>query len=245
MKFVVFGLTISSSWGNGHATLLRGLFRALVRRGHEIVFFERDVPYYAANRDLTAFEGIRLQLYSDWRAALEIARDELSGADIGMVTSYCFDGVAATDLVVESPTALRVFYDLDTPVTLSKIRAGETVGYIGPRGLRDFDLVLSYTGGAALDDLRTLLRAPLSIRRSRLFALLVPAPLVPLHHSPGGYFFGALAVATGPLRAFFDVFVLALLLAAYAAQMFRFRHVLSFPMSSSSERMTRDAWMKS
>lgn len=26
MKFVIFGLTISSSWGNDHATLWRGLF---------------------------------------------------------------------------------------------------------------------------------------------------------------------------------------------------------------------------
>lgn len=159
MKFVVFGLTISSSWGNGHATLLRGLFRALVRRGHEIIFFERDVPYYAANRDLTAFEGIRLHLYSDWKDALEIARLELNGADVAMVTSYCFDGVAASNAVLDSSIPLRIFYDLDTPVTLSKIRAGESVGYIGPRALQDFELVLSYTGGEALGELRTLLHA--------------------------------------------------------------------------------------
>jgi spore maturation protein CgeB len=49
---------------------------------------------------------------------------------------------------------LRIFYDLDTPVTLSRLQAGETTTYIGPRGLRDFDLVLSYTGGRALDALR-------------------------------------------------------------------------------------------
>ncbi len=159
MKFVVFGLTISSSWGNGHATLLRGLFRALVRRGHEIVFFERDVPYYAANRDLTTFEHIQLHLYSDWNDVLEIARSELNAADVGIVTSYCFDGIAASDLVLDSAVALRFFYDLDTPVTLSRIRAGENVDYIGPRALRDFDLVLSYTGGAALDELQTLLHA--------------------------------------------------------------------------------------
>ena len=131
-----------------------------MRRGQEIVFFERDVPYYAANRDLTAFEGIRLHLYSDWSEALAIARTELGGADTGMVTSYCHDGVAASELVLDSPLALRVFYDLDTPVTLSRIRAGESVPYIGPRALRDFDLVLSYTGGAALEELQTLLYAP-------------------------------------------------------------------------------------
>src|SRR5438045_6801777 len=73
MKLVIFGLTISSSWGNGHATLLRGLFRALVRRGHRIVFFERDVPYYAAHRDLQELNGVELHLYSVWADALPAA----------------------------------------------------------------------------------------------------------------------------------------------------------------------------
>ena len=159
MKFVVFGLTITSSWGNGHATLLRALFRALLRRGHSIVFFERDVPYYAANRDLTSFDDLTLHLYSDWSSALAIARGELRDADVAMVTSYCFDGVAASDCVLDSLAGLRVFYDLDTPVTLARFRAGETLSYIGPRGLKDFDLALSYTGGVALDELTTQLHA--------------------------------------------------------------------------------------
>jgi spore maturation protein CgeB len=63
MNFVIFGLTISSSWGNGHATLWRGLSGALARRGHRITFFERDVPYYAAHRDLAAIPGGKLELY--------------------------------------------------------------------------------------------------------------------------------------------------------------------------------------
>ena len=161
MKFVIFGLTISSSWGNGHATLLRGLFRALTRRRHQIVFFEHDVPYYAATRDLTSFDGVRLHLYPNWEEAFSLAKDELADADIGMVTSYCFDGVAASELVASSPARVRVFYDLDTPVTLSRLNAGESVSYIGPRLLLDFDLVLSYTGGAALEGLRRQLGAKL------------------------------------------------------------------------------------
>lgn len=159
MKFVVFGLTITSSWGNGHATLLRALFRALIRRGHSIVFFERDVPYYAANRDLISFDGVTLHLSSEWKSASAIAREELHDADVAIVTSYCFDGVAASDCVLDSMAALRVFYDLDTPITLARFRAGENLSYIGPRGLRDFDLVLSYTGGSALDQLTTELHA--------------------------------------------------------------------------------------
>ena len=58
MKLVIFGLSISSSWGNGHATLWRGLCRALIGRGHDVYFFERDVPYYAANRDLLEMPGL-------------------------------------------------------------------------------------------------------------------------------------------------------------------------------------------
>jgi spore maturation protein CgeB len=159
MKFVIFGLTISSSWGNGHATLWRGLCKALARRGHSVVFFERDVPYYALNRDLTALPYGELCLYPNWDDALPLAHSHLADADVAMVTSYCPDGVAATDAVLESPAAVRTFYDLDAPVTLARLQAGEPVDYIGPRGLREFDLVLSYTGGGALTELQARLGA--------------------------------------------------------------------------------------
>jgi spore maturation protein CgeB len=159
MKITVFGLSISSSWGNGHATLWRGLVRALHARGHEVVFFERDTPYYAANRDLTEIPGGRLVLYADWSSALSEARRELAGSDVAMVTSYCPDGIDATALVLDSSVGARVFYDLDTPVTLADLKAGRTVGYVGPAGFAGFDLVLSYTGGKALDELRDRLGA--------------------------------------------------------------------------------------
>jgi spore maturation protein CgeB len=158
MKFVVFGLSISSSWGNGHATLLRGLFKALVKRGHHITFFERDTPYYAPHRDLTEMAGVHLELYQDWETAGTAAHRELMDADIGMVTSYCPDGVAASEAVFASGTR-RVFYDLDTPVTLQRLRGGQALPYIGARGLGDFDLVLSYTGGMAVQELRDRLGA--------------------------------------------------------------------------------------
>src|SRR5919202_3609401 len=159
MKIAVFGLTISWSWGKGHATLWGGLCNALARRGHRVVFYERDVPYYAMNRDLWEIPGGELVLYPDWDGAAERARRDLADADVAMVTSYCPDGIAATELLLEAPRVLRVFYDLDTPVTLSRLSRGETTSYIGPRGLSDFDLVLSYTGGAALDRLQVDLGA--------------------------------------------------------------------------------------
>lgn len=158
MKLVIFGLAVSSSWGNGHAVLWRALIRALAGRGHWTVFFERDVPYYAAHRDLTDLAGGRLVLYRDWEEAAAQARREVAGADAAVVTSYCPDALAATDLVLNCPS-LHVFYDLDTPVTLARLSAGEPVAYIGEHGLSPFDLVLSYTGGAALPALQERLGA--------------------------------------------------------------------------------------
>lgn len=158
MKIVIFGLTISSSWGNGHATLWRGLCHALGERGHRTAFFERDVPYYASTRDCSEIFGGELVLYADWEEIRARAMREVREADVAIVTSYCPDALAATELVISS-ASLSVFYDLDTPVTLSRLERGEAVAYIGPRGLADFDLVLSYTGGRALAELRERLGA--------------------------------------------------------------------------------------
>ena len=158
MKIVIFGLTISSSWGNGHATLWRGLCRALAELGHRVIFFERDTSYYAQNRDFSDLPGGALVLYPDWDSVRQRAAVELADADLAIATSYCPDALAATELLLNSK-AMAVFYDLDTPVTLSRVEAGEPVPYIGPRGLADFDLVLSYTGGGALQALQQRLGA--------------------------------------------------------------------------------------
>jgi len=159
MKLVVFGLAVSSSWGNGHATLWRGLIRALAQQGHQVVFFERDVPYYAQHRDLPELNGAILRLYSSWEEISETARRDVEEADVGMVTSYCPDGIEAADLVLGTVKGLSVFYDLDTPITLERLRRGEVVTYLPPGGLSDFDLVLSYTGGPAVEELKQRLGA--------------------------------------------------------------------------------------
>ena len=160
MNFVIFGLSVSSSWGNGHATLWRGLCEALARRGHKVTFFERDVPYYATHRDLTQLSlGNELILYPAWEDTVGIAESRLRDADVAMVTSYCADALPATDLALDSRAPIRAFYDLDSPATIDRIHRGERVEYIGPRGLGDFDLVLSYAGGTALAELETLLGA--------------------------------------------------------------------------------------
>lgn len=159
MRLVIFGLTVSSSWGNGHATQWRGIISALGRRGHEVTFFERDVPYYARHRDLRALAGGRLVLYRDWDEVWTEARASVRNADASIVTSYCPDAIAAADLLSEV-AGVRCFYDMDTPVTLERLARGERVEYLPAEGLSAFDLVLSFTGGRALDALRERLGAP-------------------------------------------------------------------------------------
>jgi spore maturation protein CgeB len=188
MRLVVFGLTISSTWGNGHATLWRGIGGALARRGHGLEFFERDVPWYAAHRDLLELAGGQLHLYASWDEALPAARKALRCADAAMVTSYCPDGPAAAGLVADSGVRRTLFYDMDTPVTVESAQGGHPVPYIGPRGLRDFDLVLSFTGGRALEALRELFGAK---RTATLYGSVDPGVHSPA--APGERFRGALS----------------------------------------------------
>jgi spore maturation protein CgeB len=176
MRIVIFGLSVSSAWGNGHATLWRSLISALDAAGNQVVFFERDVPYYRDHRDLDQLHGrAQLRLYPSWDEIRDEASRAIASCDAAIVTSYCPDARAAAELVLAS-RALRVFYDLDTPVTLTRLEAGEDVAYLPREGLGGFDLVLSYTGGRALE----LLRERLGARRV--------APLYgsvePLHHYP-------------------------------------------------------------
>ena len=160
MHIVIFGLTISSSWGNGHATLWRSLVRAMIARGHTVTFYERDVPYYAENRDLHELPGGgRLRLYTSFDEVRAEAQRECDQADLALATSFCPDGPEACGLILESAATLKAFYDLDTPVTLHGLRAHGSVAYLPSGGLGDFDIVLSYTGGRALDELKGRLGA--------------------------------------------------------------------------------------
>ena len=161
MRVVIFGLTVSSSWGNGHATLWRSLISAMSRRGYQVTFFEKDVSYYADTRDLWALpKGGSLRLYESFAEVRTEAARLLRVADLAIVTSYCPDGPAASQLVLDATLGgVRCFYDMDTPVTLDSLRTGAGVDYLPPEGLGVFDLLLSYTGGRALEELQTRLGA--------------------------------------------------------------------------------------
>ena len=160
MHIVVFGLTVSSSWGNGHATLWRALLKALSKRGHRATFYEHDVSWYADTRDnWIPPSGVALRLYQSFDDIRSEALRDLNSSDLGMFTSYCADGPAAADLILESRAVIKCFYDLDTPVTLNSLGSGDSVKYLPADGLADFDLVLSYTGGRALTELQSRLGA--------------------------------------------------------------------------------------
>lgn len=154
MKIVVFGLSITSSWGNGHATTYRALLSALQRRGHRVVFFERDEEWYASNRDLPNPEFCDLRLFSDWNQTLPAVRQELDDCDVALLGSFFPDGIRAAGEIFDSNAPAKIFYDIDTPITLAKLRAGGAE-YLRPEQVRGFDLYLSFTAGPILEQLRS------------------------------------------------------------------------------------------
>ncbi|HKG76771.1 MAG TPA: glycosyltransferase [Beijerinckiaceae bacterium] len=151
LKVVALGLSLSSSWGNGHATTYRALLKALAARGHDILFLERDVPWYAAHRDLTDPTFCRLTFYSDL-AGLDDHRIAIANADAVIVGSYVPEGVAIGRWVQETARGVTAFYDIDTPVTLAKLERGDHE-YLSPDLIPGYDLYFSFTGGPTLDRL--------------------------------------------------------------------------------------------
>ncbi|MBX9934161.1 MAG: glycosyltransferase [Methylobacterium sp.] len=158
LTLVVLGLSLSSSWGNGHATTYRALLKAFAERGHDVLFLERDVPWYAAHRDLVAPDFCRLELYPDL-GAIEDWRDAIAAADAVIVGSYVPEGIEVGRLVQDWATGVRAFYDIDTPVTLAKLDAGDAE-YLTPELIPGYDLYLSFTGGPTLNRLEVEYGSP-------------------------------------------------------------------------------------
>jgi spore maturation protein CgeB len=158
MKLVVLGLSLSSSWGNGHATTFRALLKAFAARGHEVAFLERDVPWYATQRDLSDPDYCRLAYYrdlqelADWEA-------EIAGADAVMVGSYVPEGVEVARFVQAEAQGVTAFYDIDTPVTLAKLARGD-FEYLSPQVIPGYDVYLSFTGGPTLERIERTYGSP-------------------------------------------------------------------------------------
>jgi spore maturation protein CgeB len=158
LRIVFIGLSITSAWGNGHATTYRGLVRELAKRGHSVLFLERDVPYYAQNRDLPSPPFGSTRLYASLAELQDVFEDDIAKADAVVVGSYVPDGIAVGEWVLETARGVRAFYDIDTPITLESLARG-TPTYISLEQIPRYDLYMSFTVGPILDHIRTVLHA--------------------------------------------------------------------------------------
>lgn len=179
LDIVVFGLSLTSSWGNGHATTYRSLLKALAARGHRITFFERDVPWYAAHRDMPDPLFCKTVLYNQLDT-LEEHGKTIENADLVIIGSYVQDAPALLEWVTRLSPPCVAFYDIDTPVTLAKLAKGD-YEYLNPAMIPQFDLYLSFSGGPLLNKLEQKYNA----RRARaLYCSVDPDLYLPLtnHH---------------------------------------------------------------
>ncbi len=152
LEIVVFGLSVTSAWGNGHATTYRALTRALADRGHRVRFYERDVPWYAGHRDLPQPAWMRTVLYRDL-ATLESELGPRVRADLVIIGSYVPEGARLLEWLLPRVEGLTAFYDIDTPVTVARLQRADCE-YLEPRQVERFDLYLSFAGGPVLERLR-------------------------------------------------------------------------------------------
>ena len=164
MRIVFLGLSITSSWGNGHATNYRALVRALDARGHDVLFLERDMPWYAARRDLPEPPWGRAELYGSCEELRARFSTDVSEAELVVIGSYVPEGVAVAEWVFDVATSPVVFWDIDTPVTVAKLELGDDE-YLSRALVPRFDLYLSFTGGPLLQRIESEFGA----RRARPF----------------------------------------------------------------------------
>ncbi|MBV8808798.1 MAG: glycosyltransferase, partial [Acidobacteriaceae bacterium] len=150
LNIVVCGLSLTSSWGNGHATTYRALLKALAGRGHRIHFLERDVPWYRENRDLVDPAYCRVSLYGSLDELQSRFRDAITYADAVIIGSYVPEGVSVGHWINDVASGPVCFYDIDTPVTLAKLADGHH-DYISPELVTRYDQYFLFTGGPALD----------------------------------------------------------------------------------------------
>jgi spore maturation protein CgeB len=163
MKIVIYGLAITSSWGNGHATTYRSLCKALARRGHQIHFVEKNLEWFRDNRDMPHPEFCKVHLYADWaeseRSLIRLSKD----ADAIVVGSYFPDAISATDALLEASYGPMIFYDIDTPITIAKLRSDGRSEYINAAQIPQFAAYLSFTGGPVLREIEEKFGSPCAV----------------------------------------------------------------------------------
>jgi spore maturation protein CgeB len=203
LDIVIFGLSITSAWGNGHATTYRALARALSQRGHRVRFFERDMPWYADNRDLPRPPYCEAHLYSSVKQ-LEALFPGTLRADLVIFGSYVPEGASLAQALLPRVSGLTAFYDIDTPITVAKVERGEC-DYLNASLIPRFDLYLSFSGGPILERLETQLGA----RRARpLYCSVEPRDYFPLPGAAKRYDLGYLGTYSVDRQPSLDRFLL-------------------------------------
>ena len=164
LRIVMFGLSVTSSWGNGHATPYRSLIRALTMRGHDVLFLERDLPCHVGHRDVSHPLFGRTRIYASLREVKELYRREVREADMVVVGSRVPEGTEIGRWVTSTARGLRAFYDLDMPVTMAMLDRGDET-YISRELASRYNMYLSFTGGPLLEQVErkygTLMARPL------------------------------------------------------------------------------------
>ena len=163
MKIVVYGLTLTSSWGNGHATTYRSLLKALAKRGHTITFIEKDVEWYRSNRDLPEPEYCTVVLYEDWQTEHPHLLAQSQDADAIVIGSYFPDAIAATEQLLAQNQGPILFYDIDTPITMAALRSAGRTDYLTADLIPHYNAYLSFTGGPTLHELETRFGSPRAV----------------------------------------------------------------------------------
>jgi spore maturation protein CgeB len=163
VRLVIYGLSITSSWGNGHATTYRALVRAMAARGHSIVFVEKDVEWYRSHRDPINPEICTVLLYEDWSREASRLLQASAGADAVMIGSYFSDAIAATLGLLERNSCPLLFYDIDTPITMAALRGGAASAYLDASLIPHYAAYLSFTGGGVLRELEERFGSPRAV----------------------------------------------------------------------------------
>lgn len=163
MKIVIYGLTITSSWGNGHATTYRSLAKALAIKGHNVHFVEKDVEWYRSNRDLPQPNFCTVHLYDDWDRSAQLLLKLAADADAVVIGSYFPDAIPATRALLDAGYGPLIFYDIDTPITISQLCAYGKTEYLEAALIPHFSTYLSFTGGPVLRQLEECFGSPRAV----------------------------------------------------------------------------------
>ncbi|MCO6187814.1 glycosyltransferase [Rhizobium sp. L1K21] len=154
-KYIFLGLSLSSAWGNGHATTFRALIKGLNALGHECIFLERNQPWFVQNRDMPNPDFCKLITYDEVEELIRSHARLLRSADAVIIGSYVPDGVAVIAAVAALRPNVLCFYDIDTPVTLGRLDKGDSE-YITAGQLQVFDIYFTFSGGKNLTRLKEL-----------------------------------------------------------------------------------------